>query len=258
MTLAQIHRTDGWHTGRSLGPLQGSWSEASSPGIPLVRFQSDVTTYGVPAAGIADPWEQCSLGKQVSRFIAELCSASPYVGTGATAAIVTSVVMTAEPQEHPPYWKMAVQDDAHLIARIRSSLSLQMKELAEAVGVQRPTVYAWLKGQSMPQKVNRERLHCLYRVAQHWDRVCHRPLGRHLREAGPEGTSVLDMLCSRTIGQVEITRRLEAVARRLEAGQRTAQASVRAMATKHGIPLEKVRDRQDEFDVLTGKRFPED
>jgi len=258
MTLAQAHRREGWCRTIVLGPLQDSWIEASSPGIPLVRFPSDVTTYGAPGTGIASFWEQCFLGRQTSRFIAGLRSASPYVGTGAADAIITGVVISAEPHGHRRYCEMAVQNDARLIARIRSSLSLQMKELAEAVGVQRPTVYAWLKGQSVPQKANRERLRCLYRAAQHWDRVCQRPLGDHLRQAGPEGTSLLDMLCSRTTSQADITRRLEAIARRLTAEQRAIPASVRSMATKHGIPLEKVKDRQDEFDVLTGKRFHED
>ena len=84
------------------------------------------------------------------------------------------------------------------------------------------------------------------------------PLGGHLREAGPDGKSLMDLLRDRGSSQAEITRRLEAVAARLRSEQRGALPSVRSLARKHRIPLERVREQQDEIDVLTGKRFEED
>src|SRR3990172_12683735 len=47
---------------------------------------------------------------------------------------------------------------AEMISRVRSELSITVKELASILRVERPTIYGWLRGRTVPYPRNRRRL----------------------------------------------------------------------------------------------------
>jgi transcriptional regulator with XRE-family HTH domain len=174
--------------------------------------------------------------------------------TGSNVFIVFAVAET--PSEKPaPRRHTPVPSLQNQVAFVRSSLSLQMKELAQAVGVERPTVYSWLNERNAPHAANRERLHALYRVAQHWSQLSAAPLGKALHETDADGVSVFSLLVRIPLPVPAIHARLRHAAERAAAAEAAPRPriSVRELAAKHGIDLRRVADRQDDIDIETGK-----
>lgn len=138
-----------------------------------------------------------------------------------------------------------------IIAEIRSSLSLQIKELAEIIGVERPTVYGWLKQEAEPRRANYRRLLQVHEIAKFWRSLSQEPLGREIR-LEHFGSSVLGLLKQDPIPVTSSQERLRSIHEDLS----SRASSLRKLAEKHGI--KDVQDRQAELDVLTGKRvFPD-
>lgn len=151
----------------------------------------------------------------------------------------------------------ATLDNSEVIAVIRSSLSLQIKELAAIVGVQRTHVYSWINGESQPAAQHRDRLQQVYRLARRWNQLCQFPADDFIRKPGEDGQSVLDLLKSETLDESAIDRRLERLARnrrKLQDETSARRPTVREVAVEHGIDLSKVRDQQHVIDAFTGKR----
>jgi DNA-binding transcriptional regulator YiaG len=144
-----------------------------------------------------------------------------------------------------------------MIAAIRSSLSLQVKELAEIMHVQRPTVYSWIKGEVEPSAGNRERLQQVYRIASSWNRLCYLPAERLIRTSGTDGHSVLDLLKADNIPSEVIMSRFDALASarrqmKIEADKKIPTAE--AIAKRHGLSTDDIADQQHLIDAQTGKR----
>lgn len=57
---------------------------------------------------------------------------------------------------------------ADLISRIKTGWSLNMTELAELMGVQRPTLYNWVKGKTSPDPKSQKHLQGLAAAAADW------------------------------------------------------------------------------------------
>jgi transcriptional regulator with XRE-family HTH domain len=91
-----------------------------------------------------------------------------------------------------------------MLAAIRSSLSLQIKEIAMLVGVERPTIYAWLQDKSTPSQQNRNRLQQIFSAACRWDRLCHLPMGDGVRSVTEKGNSILELLSRTPIPEAEL------------------------------------------------------
>jgi DNA-binding transcriptional regulator YiaG len=157
-------------------------------------------------------------------------------------------------------------DDAHviaslshneMIAAIRSSLSLQIKELAEILHVQRPTVYSWIKDEVEPSASNRERLQQIYRIASNWNRLCDYPAERLVRAAGTDGHSVLELLKADEITDEDIVSRFEGLAlqrRKMKAEADSKRPTAESIAQRHGFAPNDVSDQQHLIDAETGKR----
>ena len=62
----------------------------------------------------------------------------------------------------------AVAPAAELIGRIKEGWALNMTELAELLGVQRPTLYNWLKGKTSPDSKFQKHLQALAAAASDW------------------------------------------------------------------------------------------
>ena len=155
----------------------------------------------------------------------------------------------------------AVLQNCELIATIRSALSLQIKELAEILRVQRPTIYSWIKDEVEPSATNRERLQTLYRVAAIWNQVCNLPAGKLVRGVGTDGRSILDLLKEEDIDEHEVERRFRQLApqrQRIKSEADTNRPSTRTITQRHELTHAEVADQQHVVDAETGKRSSPD
>lgn len=88
----------------------------------------------------------------------------------------------------------SVRSAAEQLAFIRHYLSLSVSDLARIVGVQRPTIYAWMQN-GAPRRESQARLAVLERIAAHWKSAVDRPLGALSRLAiGPNGVTFIALL----------------------------------------------------------------
>ena len=152
---------------------------------------------------------------------------------------------------------MAVLDDtADKIALIRSTLSLNVRELATALRVGRPTIYAWIAGTAEPQTLNRRRVDAVVALAREWAELHSRPLGALRREGGTDGRSIMDLLESDEIDVERVRSLLAAAARKLK-GQAGAAKGIglAERARARGFELAEPPDAQRQLDRLTGKRI---
>jgi len=182
----------------------------------------------------------------------------PHHGTGGTGSQtrvwyeVASADISKTPQAPVSF------SAASVVASIRSSLSLQMKELAQVLGVERPTVYAWMRDEAQPQPQNRARLVELLKFASIWNHFSKQPIGPHVRrELGPDGKSLVDLLAEIDIDFRLVQSRMKQLSK-LGVTNGPKKPGIRAVAALHGMDLSGVRKSEAEFDVLTGKRFHED
>lgn len=172
-----------------------------------------------------------------------------YCGTGGESAV--SVLLEA--QKEPD-----VLSYQETIASIRSALSLQIKELAEILGVTRPTVYSWINNDSQPSADNRKRLQQVYRIASRWNQLCRLPAENLIRSPGRSSLSVLDLLKADTISEDTVVERLRELAElRMEqqANADLKQLTGDEIARRHGLKSRKFADQQHVIDAFTGKRF---
>jgi transcriptional regulator with XRE-family HTH domain len=138
-----------------------------------------------------------------------------------------------------------------MLAAVRAHLSLSMVEVASALEVERPRIYAWLAGRSQPQERHRERLQRLLEVARRWSRLSNSPLGARLRDRGEDGISLLDLFRSGRFDEAKA--RLDALAEvRAARGVERSVRSIQEILARHGLE-ERIRPSREEIDRQTGK-----
>lgn len=111
-------------------------------------------------------------------------------GTGGTGLTIVREESAPNGVEAPE--PVATSDRVLLIRRW---LSLSVAEAARVLFVQRPTVYAWERG-DVPGKKNAERIRAVFELASHWRAVSQEPLGvlRKERLTTSNGKSLVDLL----------------------------------------------------------------
>lgn len=145
-----------------------------------------------------------------------------------------------------------------VIAEIRATLGLNISETARALGVERPTVYAWLAGQVTPQRANMVRLGRVADVAASWRRRSSRPLGDFVRMPGADGVSIAELLSHENLPDRDLQDRLDAASSRLASGEptrRRSTSSVHEAAARHGLKTGPTRGAGTEIDWLTRPSF---
>jgi transcriptional regulator with XRE-family HTH domain len=101
-------------------------------------------------------------------------------------------------------------DEASMLRRARHYLSLNIKELAEIMGVERPTIYSWLDGTIKIRKSNKERIQTIYALAETWWSKANAPLDRRLYARPAAGMrSIFEMLKETDLQAGEILAMLE-------------------------------------------------
>ena len=146
-----------------------------------------------------------------------------------------------------------------VIAEIRASLSLNISETARALGVERPTIYAWLAGQVTPQRANRVRLGRVADIAASWRRRSTRPPGDLVRLPGDDGRSIADLLGDDTLPDRVVQDRLDAAMSQVASlrpslGPRRVP-SVQEAVSRHGLKTASPRRANPEIDWLTRPAF---
>lgn len=82
---------------------------------------------------------------------------------------------------------------------LRRWLSLSVAEAARVLGVQRPTVYAWERGE-VPAQKNVARLRALFDLANHWRSLSEEPVGALRKEVVTgDGKTLVALLSERRI-----------------------------------------------------------
>jgi hypothetical protein len=135
-----------------------------------------------------------------------------------------------------------------ILAQLRSILGLNIAETARVVGVERPTIYAWLARRSIPQHANGVRLARLEGVVAMWRRLSERVPGPLVRAPGSDGRSLVDLLANDPIPEGLVDSRLREMARIDTAPRRP---SVREIAERHGLAVRPSPESQREIDWLT-------
>lgn len=125
------------------------------------------------------------------------------------------------------------------IAVVRRWLSLTITDLAEAMRVQRPTIYAWMAARSTPHADNLERMRQLHRLARAWQRIGRQPLTRlsHAREAKRE---VLKLLSRAVIDESALIATYNALAP-TSSKERTRLSQIAAEAGVEPVPHQDSR-----------------
>lgn len=150
-----------------------------------------------------------------------------------------------------------VLDVSDIVAGIRAALSLQIKEIAAIVGVERPTVYAWLQGKSTPFEQNRNRLIELFSAARKWQSFSSQPIGKWVRFTNPEGESILSLLSQATVPERRLHRLMRSLADKA-ALEKPARSTAREVAEKHGVNLSQIPDQSEQVDTITERRISEE
>jgi predicted transcriptional regulator len=143
---------------------------------------------------------------------------------------------------------------AQMISTVRSELSLNIKELSTIIGVERPTIYAWLSGRTTPYLRNRRRLQELYRIALAWGDMSSTPVGDAVRWEDETGKSILGLL--REAQTNAILARLKALSSRQARASSDRQARrERLLRFTEEHDLKRDLDKEQEtLDIATGKR----
>jgi DNA-binding transcriptional regulator YiaG len=222
-----------------------------SPPIPLR------TGWGAQWLSELLPWEQTRLLHSQADWL-NAPIRQVFVSTGSHYMVVFTVA-EANSDAAVQARELVSPSIEEQIATIRSTLSLQVSELAKVLAVERPTVYAWMNGRNVPHKSNRERLHKMFRLATHWNRMMPKPVGKALHEIDSDGMSLFSLLCQQPMPSGALRERLRSMARsfKMEAPA-GGPKSVRALALRHKINLADVENRQDILDPETGKRSSPD
>lgn len=136
---------------------------------------------------------------------------------------------------------------AEQLARIRANLSLNISELAQVLGVQRPTIYAWMgEDDVVLRRENRERLDRLEQVALFWESKTHLPVGGRIRDEDAEGNSVVALLAK---DEHEHARQvLDSLRPKVEQPPQRRVPSLRESLEKQGLQSRILRNGASEID----------
>ena len=227
-----------------------TWGPVTSPGISVGRPRLERT--GTSAVADITPWDISRLQRLLLEWL-RLTQIHRVQTGGSSGSSVVPVCRETLPAPSSP--SLSIQDQ---IAAIRGALSLQMKELAAVLKVQRPTVYAWTNGDSAPQPNNRVRLQNLWQIAREWNRLSRLPLGKEgLHTVHREdGRTIFDLLQQDPIPVHPLLSRMPSIAATLKRKETsTFSKRLRELAKRHKTNPDREKERQDLFDLETGKRI---
>jgi DNA-binding transcriptional regulator YiaG len=118
------------------------------------------------------------------------------------------------------------------IAQIRKHLSMNIKQLSDALCVGRPTLYHWINEETTPRTTQLNRLKSLYDVARHWIGLSNRPVGKHLVTPLQDGRSLAALLSDPYLDLVKVQAALQTIHSVLEVSdQRKLKSNYKSAAS---------------------------
>ncbi len=91
-----------------------------------------------------------------------------------------------------------------VLTRIRAHFGLNMSEFASVARVSRPTVYAWLRGETQLQQGHADRIACLARLVRFAVRLSPKPVNRCLHRNLSSGATLYSMLVRDQIDEAQV------------------------------------------------------
>jgi hypothetical protein len=126
-------------------------------------------------------------------------------------------------------------DTQEKLAGIRRYLSMTVTDLAKALRVGRPTVYAWLRDGADLRTEHAQRLEAIYRIARKWRMTSSRPVGTFLNQPVVSGETLLSLLSAEVPDELAIERAFSQV--RNAAIRTTRRPGVLEVAKQRGLKL---------------------
>lgn len=144
----------------------------------------------------------------------------------------------------------------NMLGLIKATLSLTVTELAAALQVERPTIYAWLRCESVPQPRNRDRLVIIHSLAEEWAKHSNLPAGDVIRTRTKTNPSIMNEMSKEVINEKYV----RTLIRERASSVRSLMppASFRARLAQKGLSIEANTEGQDELDRITGRRIAPD
>lgn len=175
-----------------------------------------------------------------------ICFEKPaqYRGTAINAAIPLPFKLGSDSHQSEP----SLMTPSKMVEELRETFGLNVTQLAQALHIERITVYAWMRTELLEKlnQSNRNRLWSLHKLAQQWRQYS--PLsGKYLLEPIPgQDTTILQMLCQEDLSPYEFARAYELLAKATAPSTRVQQNQAeRSTALKKGI--ENLRKNSNKF-----------
>lgn len=136
---------------------------------------------------------------------------------------------------------------SEIVNAIRSAFGLSVTDLAAVLGVERPTIYSWLKDQSTPTPARLRRLGLVLRIADNWVAETGGSVAPSLGGYTKAGVSLLEALKEPTLWEAEILIALSAQA--TSAASKARRSRLGALARERGLEVVP----SEEFNAATGR-----
>lgn len=144
-----------------------------------------------------------------------------------------------------------------MLAKVKSVFALNVSDLAKVLGVERPTVYAWMDERATPHRSNYERLDQAFDLAQQSEKWLVNLPRNQIKRFRIQNVSIAEFLSQEQLSGELLLAGLEDMATSTTGQEVIAQkrrASLRDLARQHEIQLPSQEATQDTFDSVTGKR----
>ncbi|OYV06675.1 MAG: hypothetical protein CFE26_04995 [Verrucomicrobiales bacterium VVV1] len=127
--------------------------------------------------------------------------------------------------------------------KLKIRFGIGMKHLAAALGVERPAVYAWMKGERLPQPKRWGRIPSLSELANFWQEHSSHPLSRRAFVPVESGLSVMDLLSAESLDLSKIKEVLKKLA--TAENDRSARLREKAVAMRERMKSRSVMPLPD-------------
>jgi transcriptional regulator with XRE-family HTH domain len=152
---------------------------------------------------------------------------------------------------------LVTESVSSMLGKIKSVFALSVADLSKVMGVERPTIYAWMAGRTVPHAFNLERLKELFNLAKQSEKWLVGLADKQIKQFQIQDTSLPELLSQDVIPKDLLLSGLESIKVSIEqdlnnVGQK--KLSLKDLAAKHGISMPSKESSRDTFDLVTGRR----